>query len=57
MSLENNIIKKIKSFLVKKKMYPLHEPFFFGNEKKYLLKFLKKNSVSSISGGEFIDKF
>ena len=57
MSLENNIIKKIKSVLGKKKIYPLHEPFFFGNEKKYLLKVLKKNSVSSISGGEFIDKF
>ena len=57
MSLENIIIKKIKSILGKKKKYSLHEPFFFGNEKKYLLQALKKNYVSSIGGGKFIDEF
>jgi perosamine synthetase len=57
MSLENIIIKKIKSILKKKKSYPLHEPFFIGNEKKYLLIALKKNYVSSIGGGKFIDQF
>ena len=57
MSLENIIIKKIKSIIGKKKSYPLHEPFFIGNEKKYLLTALKKNYVSSIGGGKFIDQF
>lgn len=57
MSLENIIIKKIKNILGKKKNYPLHEPLFLGNEKKYLLQALKKNYVSSIGGGKFIDEF
>jgi dTDP-4-amino-4,6-dideoxygalactose transaminase len=57
MSLDNIIIKKIKRILGKKKNYYLHEPFFFGNEKKYLLQAIKKNYVSSIGGGKFIDEF
>lgn len=57
MSLENIIIKKIKSILRKRKNYPLHEPYFIGNEKKYLLIALKKNYVSSIGGGKFIYQF
>jgi perosamine synthetase len=57
MSLGNIIIKKIKSILGKKKNYPLHEPLFLGNEEKYLLQALKKNYVSSIGGGKFIDEF
>jgi perosamine synthetase len=57
MSLGNIIIKKIKNILGKKKNYPLHEPLFLGNEEKYLLQALKKNYVSSIGGGKFIDEF
>jgi perosamine synthetase len=57
MSLENIIIKKIKNILGRKKNHPLHEPLFLGNEKKYLLQALKKNYVSSIEGGKFIDQF
>jgi perosamine synthetase len=57
MKLENIIINKIKKVLGKKNKYSLHEPSFFGNEKKYLLEALKKNYVSSIGGGEFICEF
>ena len=57
MPLEKIIVKKIKNILGKRKNYPLHEPFFSGNEKKYLFHALKKNYVSSIGGGEFINKF
>ena len=35
--------------------FALHEPFFFGNEKKYLLECIDDNYVSSI--GSFVDMF
>jgi perosamine synthetase len=57
MSLEKIIVKKIKKILGKKKRYTLHEPYFCGNEKKYINSALKKNYVSSVGHGEFINKF
>ena len=33
----------------------LHEPYFVGNEKKYLLKCIKDNWVSS--AGKYVDLF
>lgn len=38
-----------------KKIIPLHEPKFFGNEKKYLNQCIDTTFVSSI--GKFVDKF
>lgn len=38
----------------KKKIIPLHEPLFIGNEKKYLIDCIDSNYVSSI--GSYVDK-
>tara|TARA_B100001029_G_C14814591_1_gene314240 strand:+ start:255 stop:455 length:201 start_codon:yes stop_codon:yes gene_type:complete len=56
--IENLIIKeieiKIKNFFRKKK-FNLHEPSFFGNEKKYLNECIKSSYVSSV--GDYVNKF
>ena len=48
------IVKKIRS-VVGPGRHSLHEPFFFGNEWKYVKKTLDDNYVSSVGG--FIKKF
>jgi len=57
MGLENDLKKNFLIFFskIKKKKIPLHEPFFFGNEKKYLNECISKNAVASV--GSFIKKF
>lgn len=50
-----NNIKKIIQDTIGKNNFTLHEPFFFGNEKEYLIDCIDKNYVSSI--GSFVDKF
>ncbi len=57
MKLENDLKKNLLFFFSKinKKKLPLHEPFFFGNEKKYLSECISKNAVASV--GNFIKKF
>ena len=54
MHLANDIIKSVKKVVGKKKHH-LHEPFFCGNEIKYLKKTITTNLVSSI--GPFVKKF
>jgi perosamine synthetase len=54
MPLPNDIIKSITKVVGKRKHH-LHEPFFFGNEIKYLKKTITTNLVSSV--GPFVKKF
>ena len=54
MHLANLIIKSVKKVVGKKKHH-LHEPFFCGNEIKYLKKTITTNLVSSV--GPFVKKF
>jgi aminotransferase in exopolysaccharide biosynthesis len=54
MPLENDIIKSITKVVGKQKHH-LHEPFFCGNEIKYLKKTITTNLVSSV--GPFVKKF
>ena len=54
MPLSNDIIKSITKVVGKRKHH-LHEPFFFGNEIKYLKKTITTNLVSSV--GPFVKKF
>ena len=54
MHLANDIIKSVKKVVGKKKHH-LHEPFFCGNEIKYLKKTITTNLVSSV--GPFVKKF
>jgi perosamine synthetase len=48
-------IKFIQGLYQSEKFIPLHEPKFFGNEKKYLLECIDSTYVSSV--GKFVDKF
>ena len=48
-------IEFIKSQFYKKKTVQLHEPVFFGNEKKYVNSAIESTFVSSI--GEYVLKF
>lgn len=48
-------IKFIKKQFDTNKFIPLHEPVFFGNEKKYLSKTIDSTFVSSI--GEYVNRF
>ena len=49
------IINFIKSLFDNNKFIPLHEPRFYGNEKKYLNQCIDSTFVSSV--GKFVDKF
>ena len=52
----NNLISFVRrTFKVSEALIPLHEPRFFGNEKKYLLDAVDSTFVSSI--GAYVDKF
>jgi aminotransferase in exopolysaccharide biosynthesis len=53
-NLSKIVIQSIKKVLGNGK-HRLHEPFFFGNEVKYLKKTILDNSVSSI--GDYVKKF
>jgi perosamine synthetase len=50
----NPVIKVLKKFITKKRV-GLHEPYFIGNEKKYLNICIKNSEVASI--GNFLEKF
>lgn len=54
MSLSQNILKILKQTINKKKV-ALHEPIFFKNDTKYLLKCIETKMVSSI--GSYVTKF
>ena len=57
MKITIGIKKDLKNFfskINKKKLY-LHEPYFFGNEKKYLNECISRNAVASV--GNFHIKF
>ena len=45
----------IKSSFNTNEFIPLHEPVFFGNEKKYLNECIDSTFVSSV--GKFVDQF
>jgi len=49
------IIDFIRSLYPGKETIPLHEPYFGGNEKKYVLDCIETNYVSSV--GKYVDKF
>ena len=51
---EKNIINRIRK-VIHKGSKKLHEPIFFGNEKKYLIECIDSSYVSSI--GKFVNKF
>lgn len=50
-----NIVDFIQSLYKIKEFIPLHEPRFFGNEKKYLEECIDSTYVSSV--GKFVDQF
>ena len=54
MKIENKILKAIQK-ITKKHNLPLHEPVFFGNEKKYLNDCVDSTFVSS--KGDYVKKF
>ena len=49
------IIDFIRSLFPGKETIPLHEPYFGGNEKKYVLDCIETNYVSSV--GKYVDRF
>lgn len=49
------IIDFIRSLYPGKETIPLHEPYFGGNEKKYVLDCIDTNYVSSV--GKYVDRF
>lgn len=49
------IIDFIRSLYPNRDFIPLHEPYFTGNEKKYLLDCIDSTFVSSV--GKYVDKF
>ena len=52
----NDLVEFIrKTYKVPEAFIPLHEPRFFGNEKKYLLDAVDSTLVSSV--GAYVDKF
>ena len=53
--MEKEIVNFIKSKYHKKKYVPLHEPVFYGNEKKYINECIDSTYVSSV--GPFVDMF
>jgi perosamine synthetase len=56
MSKNADIIAFIKSQFDNKEFIPLHEPRFFGNEKKYIIDTIDSTFVSSV-GGSYVDMF
>ena len=53
--LYQNVVDFIQDTYQTKKFIPLHEPVFFGNEKKYLNECIDSTFVSSV--GKFVDQF
>jgi perosamine synthetase len=51
----NDFIDFVRQIYNTKKLIPLHEPKFIGNEKKYLNQCIDTTFVSSV--GKFVDKF
>lgn len=51
----NEVIKFIREIYHTSDFLPLHEPVFFGNEKKYLNECIDSTFVSSV--GKFVDQF
>ncbi len=51
----NDLIKFIRRAYKTDDFLPLHEPVFFGNEKKYLNECIDSTFVSSV--GQFVDRF
>ena len=49
------VIEFIRGLYKTEKFIPLHEPRFFGNEKKYLSECIDSTFVSSV--GKFVDQF
>ncbi len=50
-----SVVDFIRSIYKTDSFIPLHEPRFFGNEKKYLNECIDSTFVSSV--GEFVDRF
>ena len=50
-----DVIKLIRTIYKTEEFIPLHEPVFFGNEKKYLIECIDSTFVSSV--GKFVDQF
>jgi len=50
-----DIIAALVKVLPEQDFFPLHEPFFQGNEKKYLMDCIDTRFVSSV--GKYVDKF
>ena len=50
-----NIIDFIRSLYPNRETVPLHEPYFGGNEKKYVLDCIESTFVSSV--GKYVDRF
>jgi perosamine synthetase len=55
MAMFNNVVDFIKQNYKEKENILLHEPVFFGNEKKYLNECIDSTFVSSV--GPFVDRF
>lgn len=53
--LTHNIIDTLIKVLPEQDFFPLHEPFFNGNEKKYLMDCIDSRFVSSV--GKYVNKF
>ena len=51
----NDVINFIRELYGANGFIPLHEPVFFGNEKKYLNECIDSTFVSSV--GKFVDQF
>lgn len=51
----SNLIKFIRDIYQTEEFIPLHEPKFFGNEKKYLIECIDSTFVSSV--GRYVDQF
>lgn len=49
------VIDFIRSLYPNREIVPLHEPYFGGNEKKYVLDCIETNYVSSV--GKYVDRF
>ncbi|MCD4722122.1 MAG: LegC family aminotransferase [Desulfobacula sp.] len=53
--LAQNIVDTLFEILPNQTSFPLHEPFFNGNEKEYLMECINSRFVSSV--GKYVDKF
>ena len=50
-----SVIDFIRSLYPNRETIPLHEPYFGGNEKKYVLDCIESTFVSSV--GKYVDRF